>query len=121
VATRTFASARRALLALGHTTGAAYARHELFHEMLRTLQEYEVGSHGCLQDAAVRCRDRTRRVGRPLGRYVVGRTLLLKGLEFDHALVFDANQLDRENLYVALTRASRSLTIMSVSPMLEPR
>ena len=49
-------------------------------------------------------RDRTRRAGRAPGRYVISRTLLVKWQEFDHALVLDANALDRKNLYVALTR-----------------
>ena len=120
-ATGSLASARIALLVLARTKDAAYARHELFHEMLNALQEHAAGRHGCLRDAAVRCRDRTRRTGRTLGRYIVGRTLLVKGLEFDHALVLDASELNREHLYVALTRASRSLTLLGVSAVLDPR
>jgi hypothetical protein len=46
----------------------------------------------------------------------VGTTLLVKGLEFDHAVVLDADALDAKNLYVALTRGARSLTVVSRGP-----
>jgi len=114
-------SARKALVALARTPGAAKARHELFVEMLDALREHETGQHPCLEDAAMRTRDRTSRTGRALGRYVISRTLLVKGLEFDHVIVLDGNALDRKNLYVALTRASRSLTILGTSSVLDPQ
>lgn len=116
-----FTSVHKALLALARMSGVVKARHELFHEMLRSLKEHETGRHTCLEEAAIRARDRTRRNGRAPGRYVISRTLLVKGLEFDHVLILDANALDRKNLYVALTRGSRSLTVLAVSPILEPQ
>jgi DNA helicase-2/ATP-dependent DNA helicase PcrA len=47
--------------------------------------------------------------------------LLIKGLEFDHAVILDADALDErtrpgngaKNLYVAMTRPSRSLSVLS--------
>ena len=39
-----------------------------------------------------------------------GTTLLVKGLEFHHAVVLDADAYDARNLYVALTRGSISRT-----------
>jgi DNA helicase-2/ATP-dependent DNA helicase PcrA len=119
--TGTLKSVRQALVVLRRSDGAAEARYELFYEMLAALREHETGKHSCLKDAAVRSRDRTRRSGRAASRYVVGRTLLIKGQEFDHALILDAGAFDRKNLYVALTRASRTLTVLSVSPVLSPR
>ncbi len=113
-------SVRKALVVLARMHGAVKARHELFQEMLSALREHETGRHACLEEAAIRTRDRTRRIGRAPGRYVISRTLLVKGLEFDHALILDANALDRKNLYVALTRASRSLTVLGTSPVLDP-
>ncbi len=112
---------RKALVLLARTPGAKTVRHELFQEMLNALREYETGHHACLEEAALRTRDRTRRTGRAPGRYVISRTLLVKGLEFDHALILDADELNRENLYVALTRASRSLSVLAASPILDPR
>lgn len=114
-------SVQKALLALARTPGVAKVRHELFHEMLRSLNEHETGRHSCLEEAAILARDRTRRTGRAPGRYVISRTLLVKGLEFDHVIILDANALDRKNLYVALTRGSRSLTVLGTSPILEPK
>lgn len=113
-------SVRKALLSFARTPKAVRARHELFHEMLNALREHETGRHSCLEEAAIRTRDRTRRTGRAPGRYVISRTLLIKGLEFDHVLLLEGNALDRKNLYVALTRASRSLTILATSPVLDP-
>jgi len=114
-------SVQRALQTLARTPGAVKARHELFQEMLRSLKEHETGQHTCLEEAAIRARDRTRRSGRAPGHYVISRTLLVKGLEFDHVLILDANALDRKNLYVALTRGSRSLTVLGTSPVLDPQ
>ncbi|MEK7717106.1 MAG: UvrD-helicase domain-containing protein [Pseudomonadota bacterium] len=114
-------SVQTALVALARIPGVAKVRHELFQEMLRSLKEHETGCHTCLEEAAILARDRTRRTGRAPGRYVISRTLLVKGLEFDHVIVLDANALDRKNLYVALTRGSRSLTVLGTSPILEPQ
>ena len=114
-------SVKKALMTLARTPGTVKARYELFQEMLSALNEYETGRHLSLTDAAIRTRERTRRTGRTPGRYVVSRTLLIKGLEFDHAIVLDASALDKKNLYVALTRGSRSLTVLATSPVLTPQ
>ena len=114
-------SVQKALVVLVRMPGVVKVRHELFQEMLRSLKEHETGSHTCLEEAAIRVRDRTRRTGRAPGRYVISRTLLVKGLEFDHVIILDANALDRKNLYVALTRGSRSLTVLGTSPVLDPQ
>ncbi len=120
VRTRSLSSVRKALMALVRVPGAVKARHELIQEMLNSLTEHERARHPSLEEAAIHTRDRTRRTGRAPGRYVISRTLLMKGLEFDHVLILEANALDRKNLYVALTRASRSLTILGTSPVLGP-
>ncbi len=51
-------------------------------------------------------RERGRREGKKLAQRLVSRTRLVKGLEFDHTIVFDVPQLDLRNLYVALTPRS---------------
>ncbi len=61
--------------------------------------------------AAVRTRARHR--GRLVPKRTVGTTLLVKGLEFDTALVLNADELSRNELYVAITRGSTSLRITS--------
>lgn len=54
-----------------------------------------------------------RHTGRPIShRKLIGTTLLVKGQEYDHAVILDADDLDAKNLYVAMTRGSKSLTII---------
>jgi DNA helicase-2/ATP-dependent DNA helicase PcrA len=57
-------------------------------------------------------RDQERRSGRVLPDRVVSRTLLVKGLEFEHAVVCDLTAMNPRHTYVALTRASKSVTIV---------
>lgn len=60
-----------------------------------------------------RVRDRLRRSGRRASSRVVSRTVLIKGLEYDHVIIADLDRLaDHCNLYVALTRARKSVTII---------
>ena len=51
----------------------------------------------------------------------MGTTLLVKGLEFHHAVVLDADAYDARNLYVALTRGSNSLTVVSRGQIIQPK
>lgn len=95
-------------------------RRELFHEMERALRTVLAGEAETLAEAAWVVRNRTRRKGRLLSRCCVGSTLLVKGLEFDHAIVLDADGYDAANLYVALTRGSKSLTVVSKSRVIQP-
>lgn len=59
-------------------------------------------------------RNKVRILGRKVEGKNIGTTLLTKGLEFDDVIVIDAHKIiDRENFYVAMTRASKRLIIMS--------
>jgi len=73
-----------------------------------------------IPDAAWRARNNTRTHGRHLPPMVVSTTLLVKGLECDHGILLDADSYNghRPNLYVAMTRGCKSLTILSKSPVL---
>jgi DNA helicase-2/ATP-dependent DNA helicase PcrA len=95
-------------------------RRELFHEACRAARAVAGGEHQTLREAALAARHRTSRIGRRLPRYAVGTTLLVKGLEFDHAVVLNPEKYNARNLYVALTRASKSLVVISDSPVLTP-
>ena len=97
-------------------------RHELLHELRRTLRYSERHPDVPLRACAWRVRDITRRRGRrPMDRTVT-RPLLVKGLEYDHAILLDAASFtDSRDLYVALTRGSRSLTLIGTPPALPPR
>jgi len=94
-------------------------RRELFTEMKRAAQEFATETPTSFEEAAYVARYRTRVNGRKPGNRIISRTLLIKGLEFDHAIVLNADKLqNRENLYVAITRGSQSLTVLSSSPVI---
>jgi hypothetical protein len=99
--------------------GSYLYRGELWYEMLRTLRTYLRGGFDTLKDAAWNIRNITREKGRQIDHRVVSRTLLVKGLEFDHAVVLNADILDKNNLYVAMTRGAKSLTVMSSNPIIQ--
>jgi len=102
-------------------SGAVLFRRELWQAMMRSLKEFLAGGHASLYDAAWSVRQAERAVGRREEWRSISRTVLAKGLEYDHGIVLDASTLDREQLYVALTRASYSLTILSPQPVLQPQ
>jgi hypothetical protein len=92
-------------------------RRECWYEMKRALgilrSEPVITT---LEEAVLQVRDRTRRLGRRPERRTVSRTLLVKGLEYDHAIVLDADQFDDpRQLYVALTRGRWNVTVLSKS------
>jgi hypothetical protein len=71
-------------------------------------------------DAAVQVRELSRLIGRPLAKRTVGSTLLLKGLEADAAVILNPELMDRQHLYVAMTRGARILVICSNTGILTP-
>ena len=96
-------------------------RPEILWPSIRALRLSRLGPDrlSCLE-AAIKIREERRGVGRWLPKHAIGSTLLLKGLEADHAVVLNANDLDAKNLYVALTRASRTVTVCSPSAEITP-
>ena len=67
----------------------------------------------------VEYKNRIRKGGRKIEGSCIGTTLLTKGLEFDNVLVLDAHRIvDKENFYVAISRACKNLVIVSKSPFL---
>lgn len=96
-------------------------RREMFFAMRTALHMVSAGQGITLTDAVWETQNRLRHVGRRLGKWNIGSTLLVKGLEFDHAVVVDADRMTQNDLYVALTRATRSLLILSRSQQITPR
>lgn len=69
-----------------------------------------------LREELAKARDVLRHAGRRERRYVISRTLLVKGLEFDHVLIADVGMHRQVNdLYVALTRARKSIHILGTT------
>ena len=95
-------------------------RRQLYRDVLAALAVLE-REGGTGEDAVWAARNRTRHRGRAIGQAAIGRTVLVKGLEFDHVIVLDTEKMNARNLYVALTRGSRKVTVISVSRTLTPR
>ena len=102
------------------THDAVLHRRELWNEMKRAVSIYSRTQSSSLRDVAWNVRDSGRSGGRRVEHRTVSRTVLVKGLEFDHAIVLYADALGRPDLYVALTRGSRSLAVLSSSAVLRP-
>jgi hypothetical protein len=68
--------------------------------------------------AVRRLRNHDRVVGRPAAKRTVSRPLLVKGLEYDYAVLLDADRYTAAELYVALSRGCRGVTVLSSSPVL---
>lgn len=96
-------------------------RHQLWREMRAGLIEVTMGDVQSLQEAVWFARNKIINVGRVIPKRCISRTVLLKGLECENAIVIDADTLDTKNLYVALTRGSNSLHILSRAPILLPK
>ena len=96
-------------------------RRELWREAIKTLAEFERGGSTTIRQAAWKLRNRHRANGRAVDRRSVSRTLLIKGLEFEHALLLSADEFEdpkrpgdgARHFYVAATRGARSLVVLS--------
>jgi DNA helicase-2/ATP-dependent DNA helicase PcrA len=107
-------SAIEALEACASVDNAYLYRKELWAALLRTFEVFETDEFESLSDALWYIRNRTSKFGRVVDYRTVSRTLLVKGLEFQHVIVLDATELeDAKNFYVAITRGSHSLMILS--------
>lgn len=70
-------------------------------------------------EAIAEVQTRSSHMGKLIPSRAIGSTLLVKGLEFDHAVVVKAGKMTRRDWYVALTRASRSLHILSEDEVMQ--
>lgn len=109
-------------LALKANTETSTYRRDLLYRFLNVLKIHIDGAGVNLTDAANQYQRDMRHTGRPIShRKLIGTTLLVKGLEYDHAVILDADTLDAKDLYVAMTRGSKSLTIIGAKRHLPAR
>lgn len=102
------------LLALKKTSSVVPFRRDLLNRAIHVLTVHSQSSELTLEEAAIKYQGIFRHGGRPIAfPKLIGTTLLVKGLEFDHTIILDAASLSRKELYVALTRGSKSITIIS--------
>jgi hypothetical protein len=113
-------SAVDVLVEMGKQAGVRTHRPAVLRACLKALQLCG-GGQLSFHEAAIRMREQNRLIGRPLPRRAVGSTLLLKGLEAEVAVILNAGALDSRNLYVAMTRGSKALTVCISKPKLNPR
>ena len=108
------------LRALDRINGIRLLLHDQYFA-LRNAIEMSVERDISVSEAMEKVRNSVRMRGaRRMGKLMTGTTLLVKGLEFDHVIVVDANPAfdlstdsGRKNFYVAVSRARKTLTILS--------
>lgn len=106
---------------LAHRDDWSLYRRECVLQLREALRHCSGTPFAELPDMVAAARTRARHRGRHTHRRTIGTPLLVKGLEFDHAvLLWEPDHLSVHGLYVALTRASKSLTIVSRSRTLIP-
>lgn len=92
-------------------------RSELWRDAERAATEVAAGRAESMDQATTNVRQRVSMSGRKLPKRTVSTPLLLKGLEFDHVVIPDASHFANQRnaqaklFYVAISRATRSLTI----------
>lgn len=94
-------------------------RNELWRDAERAANEVAAGRAETMIAATLSVRQRVSSSGRKMPKRTVSTPLLLKGLEFDHVVIPDATHFGNERqaqaklFYVAISRATRTLTIAS--------
>lgn len=99
-------------------SGSRTFRPAVLRSCHRAIQLSASNANLTFAEAAIVVREENRAVGRQLSKNAIGSTLLLKGLEADHVVVLNAGELDAKNLYVAMTRGAKSVTLCSREQLL---
>ena len=99
-----------ALLQALHDRPSAYLyRREMFYAMRSALQLKATRQLATLNISVLEVQTRMRHAGRRLGNRSIGSTLLVKGLEFERAIIVAEDSMTRKDWYVALTRATTNI------------
>lgn len=94
-------------------------RREAWRDAIRTIGECLENPNRTPQENLALIRNRLRYGNRSIPKRVVSRTLLVKGLEFDHVVISSLQQMtEPKNFYVAVSRARKSITIIGSSPII---
>jgi hypothetical protein len=109
----------RAMVLIQKIPEVVIYRRDLWREMMKAVAECEAGTHASILAATWKVRSRISLVGRKIEKRLVSWPPLIKGLQFDHSIVLDADLLKPKELYVAMTRGVKSLTIISSSPIVQ--
>ena len=115
-----FRNAVDLLIEISREGGVRIHRPAVMRACVKALQLCDSNNDLSFLDAVIRMREQNRLTGRPLPKRAVGSTLLLKGLEAEVSVILNASLMNSPNLYVAMTRGSKSLIICSSSLILSP-
>ncbi|MCW7544799.1 UvrD-helicase domain-containing protein [Aurantimonas litoralis] len=88
-------------------------RGELIFALRESLQLRCMPDSPSLLECAWHVQERRRHAGRRHGYKIVTSTLLAKGLEYENTVIFLTEPATKEDIYVALTRASRRIDIVT--------
>jgi len=98
--------------------------HEAWYDVQTSIRGAVAQSNdtGVLLEELAKAREVLRYAGRRERKRVISRILLVKGLEYDHVIIADVGDHAKVNdLYVALSRARKSITILGRSNTLQLR
>lgn len=108
----TYVGLVKAATEIQRSTSVKLYRREAWRDTLQAIALCE-DSDLAPPESLAKVRDRLRWAGRRPPKRVASRTLLVKGLEFDHVVIADlSNFSDPRDLYVALSRSRRTLTLL---------
>ncbi|EME55765.1 hypothetical protein G352_22616 [Rhodococcus ruber BKS 20-38] len=108
---------RTALDLLGKLPNVTIHCREAWSEITRSVA-MAMSDDCTVTEALQHIRNQTRTVGRRSSSRVVSRPLLVKGLEYDHVIIVNPAKYSAQELYVALTRGSKSVTVISETVVL---
>jgi DNA helicase-2/ATP-dependent DNA helicase PcrA len=100
------------LLAALIATESQFHRREFVNSLRRSARDWALQDAATMEEALRGVRETTRQAGRRLARFCAGTPLRVKGLEFDYAIVLQPELMSSKELYVALTRGSRALSVV---------
>ncbi|WP_082748205.1 UvrD-helicase domain-containing protein [Nocardioides jensenii] len=111
---------RAALTEIAALPGVTIHCREAWYEVTRSIAVAETDD--CtVAEALLLTRNHARVAGRRPSDRIVTRPLLAKGLEYDHVVILDPSRYSAQELYVALSRGARSVTVIAESPVLAAR
>jgi DNA helicase-2/ATP-dependent DNA helicase PcrA len=106
-----------ALQQLELKSGACVYRKGAFNALKDSISLAITSPTTSIFDASSSIRERVRQQGdKRIPNRAIGSTLLLKGLEADHCMILDAQEMNANNLYVALSRGAKTITVFSRDP-----
>ena len=109
-----------ALNSLGQIPGFRLHRREAWLGILNSLRIACASPELSVRECVVATRNQLRVSGRYPESRVVSRTLLVKGLEFDHCILGEVDDFNSHEIYVGLTRGSQSLLVASRRKIIRP-